>query len=150
MFNNRKVKTLLINKPFQLSFLGTFGGFILGISLSYSIAAYLFFHKFYQIGHKLGLPEGHSFFNFLDEQQIALFQIFAITFIIVFCVFLYVGLHLSHRVAGPLHRLNNHLKEMAQRPKDEPLSDVKFRDKDYFPELQNSFNQFAQRESSTD
>lgn len=48
------------------------------------------------------------------------------------------GIVLSHRVAGPLYRLNVHMKEIAE---GKTQGKVKFRNKDFFLELADSFNE---------
>jgi signal transduction histidine kinase len=53
-----------------------------------------------------------------------------------------VGLMISHKIAGPLYRLRFDLDNMAEQG---TLSKVNFRDKDYFIELEKSFNNLAEK-----
>ncbi len=47
------------------------------------------------------------------------------------------GIWFSHRVAGPLHRLQRHMADISE---GKTVSDLKFREGDYFPELADQFN----------
>jgi hypothetical protein len=68
-------------------------------------------------------------------------QIFLATSIITFLTIAVGGLVLSHKVAGPLYRLTQHLK----RSSPENIKPVQFRKGDYFPEIQDAFNEFIKR-----
>jgi methyl-accepting chemotaxis protein len=54
----------------------------------------------------------------------------------------WMGLRLSHRVAGPLLRLKNEMLRTAQGGEVTPL---KFRDGDYFEDLAEAYNQQAKK-----
>lgn len=49
---------------------------------------------------------------------------------------------LSHKVAGPLGRMEEHLKKITSTKNIEPL---KFRTGDFFIELEDAFNQFIEK-----
>jgi hypothetical protein len=49
-----------------------------------------------------------------------------------------IGAIFSHRIAGPLYRINNLLKEMAQNSE---LQEFKVRKSDFFQEIPESLNQ---------
>ena len=59
---------------------------------------------------------------------------------ISFCF--YIGFVISHRIAGPLYRFNNHLNKIAETGEFGP---IKFRDGDFFIELTESFNKAIKR-----
>lgn len=105
-------------------------------------ATQYFFYRFTQQGVALGLPADHIFFQFIRSQQIQMNWIFALTATLVAVAISIWGLLMSHRVSGPLYRLKIHLEKMTASGN---LSPVKFRDKDYFPELAESFNKFMTR-----
>ncbi|MBT3236461.1 MAG: hypothetical protein HN353_10960 [Bdellovibrionales bacterium] len=146
MASNRKIGQILINPRFQLRFLGIFSSFIIGISICYSLAVYTFFFRLYELGERIGLTKNHNFFKFLDHQMASLFLTFGIAFGIIFLIFILIGLRLSHKIAGPLYRFNNHLLSMSSRGAGQQLQEVHFRDGDYFLELEKSFNQVVKKE----
>ena len=47
---------------------------------------------------------------YLSEQEKSLFVLFGLTGVCVFILISATAILLSHRIAGPLHRLNKHLK----------------------------------------
>ena len=51
-------------------------------------------------------------------------------------------LKLSHRVAGPIYRLNQHLKSIADDPKK--LRTISFRKGDYFEDVETNFNRMVE------
>lgn len=53
-----------------------------------------------------------------------------------------LGLFISHRIAGPIYRMQQHLIFLKNNP--DSYSTVKFREKDYFIELESAFNEFIE------
>ncbi len=70
--------------------------------------------------------------------RLGLLFLFAASFSAVW-ISLY-GLYLSHRIAGPIHRMKAHLKFLQENPKN--FDKVHFRKKDYFDDLEEAFNEF--------
>ena len=136
-FLNSNRKTLLINPPFQLQILAYACGLAFAIIAIFYGATLYFFRNFKQLGEDIVLPLDHVFFQFLAEQKNTMDIIFIITAVLAFVVISICGLIISHRVAGPLHRLKQHMGEVAG---GQTVSDVKFRKKDFFPELADAFN----------
>jgi methyl-accepting chemotaxis protein len=131
-------RNLLINPKFQLSFLAyTLGVSVVTIGFFYLADAY-FFWKFSQLGKGLGLPPNHVFFQFLDEQKSSKNLYYAVTAAVSIAVLGVWGLLLSHRVAGPLYRLKKHLQAVAE---GKTVSDVRFREGDFFPEVADAYNE---------
>ena len=54
----------------------------------------------------------------------------------IICIFF------SHKVAGPLYKLNQYLLKIAN---DEHVDEIRFRKGDYFPELADSFNNAVEK-----
>ncbi len=73
----------------------------------------------------------------LDKYEIALGQYFFWSSIVVLIVSAFILLVISHRVAGPLFRLENHLKEINET-KDIKL--IRFRKKDFLQNLEIEIN----------
>jgi len=133
--NRRKV--ILINPRFQVMFMSYMVVMTaVAIGIFYGANVY-FFNEFRQMGMALGLPGDHVFFQFLTEQRTRMNVIFGVGSLCAFGALSLSGLFLSHRVAGPLYRLNKHMKDVAA---GRTLRDVKFRKKDFFPELADSYN----------
>lgn len=137
MAENRKV--ILINRKFQLSVIGWFSLVSLITTVIYFVAMNLFFTRMASEGLDAGLLPDHVFFRYLEEQQALMTRIFLIGAAASVLVILLGGLWLSHRVAGPIHRLVSH---MRAGPSDVPL---KFRKDDYFPEIEEAFNEFIKK-----
>ena len=134
---NRQV--ILINKPFQLSIVGFFTFLAFLTIIIFYAAMWRMFDHFIQEGKMLGLPDGHAFYAYLQEQLSTLNLFFGITSAVILATFVIGGLYLSHRVAGPIYRFCQMLDEMSEEHQAHPIS---FRQKDYFPELAEKFNQF--------
>ncbi len=131
-------RTFLINPKFQLSFLAyTVGISLVTIGVFYAADAY-FFWKFSQLGQGLGLPSNHVFFEFLNEQRSTKNFYYAITACVTLSSLVIWGLLLSHRVAGPLFRLQKHANSVAE---GRTSSDVHFRKGDFFQEVADAYNQ---------
>jgi hypothetical protein len=60
-------------------------------------------------------------------------------------VFIVDTIKLSHRFAGPIYRLRNTIRKMAQ---GEPYQPVKFREVDFWQGLAEDFNQMVERLST--
>jgi hypothetical protein len=128
---------LLINPGFQLSFMAYTAGIAVFVAAVFYGAIFHFFWKFRQLGESAGLRTDHVFYKFIAEQQTALNWGFAVVCAVVVVSLCLHGLLLSHRVAGPLYRLRKHLELVSE---GKGHGNVKFRDKDYFPELADACN----------
>jgi methyl-accepting chemotaxis protein len=133
--NRRSV--FLINPKFQLQVIGyAIALAALTIGIFYGANLY-FFWEFKQQGTAVGLPTDHVFFRFMSEQQSRMNVLFLFGSLAVTTVISVGGLVLSHRIAGPLYRLHKHMMQVAE---GKTTQDVSFRDKDFFQELENSYN----------
>jgi len=131
-------KVLLINPKFQISFLLYTCGIATSILLVFFTANQYFFWKFTQKGRALGLPTDHVFFRFIHDQQTMMNWIYLITAFVAFGILIYSGLFLSNKVAGPLYRLKNYLKDYGDGKIDKKLT---FRKKDFFLEIPTHVNE---------
>jgi signal transduction histidine kinase len=78
-------------------------------------------------------------YMFADTSTLVLVSVFTVVTLLLLGL---VGIVLSNRIAGPLHRLTRHLKDVAEgRTTDE----IRFRDKDYFSDLAESANIIIRR-----
>ena len=127
----------LINPSFQLRFVF----YTVAVAMTAIAAVYFtsnhFFDTFIARGRAMGLASDHVFFVFLAEQKAYMSQLLLGLSIFYFFVLTLFGVVFSHRVAGPLYRLNQHMREHKAKDKVPPLH---FRKHDYFQELATSYN----------
>ena len=135
---NRRTK-FLINPKFQLSFLKSLVFLNLTICGVFYAAHAYFFWQGREVGQNLELPADHVFFRFIDEQQRALNLISLATMSVVLGVIVFFGLVYSHKIAGPVYRIQKYLRERAAGTEKGKLH---FRDGDYFPEVAESINAY--------
>ncbi len=135
-FKPRKFKNILINATFQLKFLSYFVFLFLTSTLTLYATGFLFFWKMKQKAIHVGIPEDHVFFRFLGNQKLEFDQLFLGLAIINFFLLLGTGFIISHRIAGPIHKLKVFLKN-----KSSEKDSFKLRDNDFFKELEPLVNQ---------
>ena len=138
MTTNRR-RTYVINKKFQFSVLG----WVTAISVFVTLANYLglsfFFNKMRALAVGAQLNSNHVYFKFLSEQEAIMWKIFMYIAVASAIMIIVGGIFLSHQIAGPLYRLTQHLKS---HKKNENVPALKFRKGDYFPEIEEAFNEF--------
>lgn len=129
-------KTFLIQPKFQIMFMGfvVFSSFIVIMSI-YAANLY-FFWKFHQIGLNQHLEADHSFFQFIEQQKQAMNWIFLGLSAFVFVALSLAGLIFSHKIAGPIYRMREHLN----RTKISKPQKLKFRKGDFFSDLADAYN----------
>ena len=127
----------LINPKFQFTMVGWVAALAgLVISLLYALDLY-FFHRFHELGLSVGLPPEHIYYRFLGEQSQFMMGAVLLVSALIFIILMIGGIMLSHRIAGPLYRLQKHMVDISE---GQTIKDVKFRKNDYFPELAEAFN----------
>lgn len=135
---NRR-KKIIINPKLQYSFL-FFSLLLAFISISvFYFSSLYFFWKFEQTGYSVGIPEGHIFYRFISEQRSLMNLILLVTIPIISIITCLIGIKMSHRVSGPIYQLIKHLEEITTTNE---FKEVRFRQEDYFMELQQAFNNF--------
>ena len=97
----------------------------------------LFFRDMEQTALSVGLTPDNPYFDFLDEQKSSLYSLYLGVSAVAFVLMMGLGILYSHRIAGPLHNLNNKMQRIADG--EEP-SAVNFRRNDQFQDLAESFN----------
>jgi hypothetical protein len=130
-------RVYLINPSFQLRFIGLML-LVAGFSIGILYASNLFFiWKFVEIGRSLALPPEHPFFRFISEQRQILHSVSLVTAALLGLLIAVSGVFLSHRIAGPIYRMQTHLERVAETRELRVLS---FRKGDFFPEMAESIN----------
>ena len=113
------------------------------VLLCYS-ASWYSLYQFAHAANSAGVSVDSPLFELVDVQRHLTHAVFAFTSVVVILMIFFGALFLSHRVAGPIYRLQRELEKLAE---DSKLNEIKFRKDDYFPELAVTFNEvLAKRE----
>lgn len=136
-------RTFFIKPKFQVRFILYVMSWTLAALAIFYISQQFFFHQFYTSGEELGLSQDHPYFQLLKDQQSGLSKIFFITAGFISFLILFSALFFSHRIAGPLYRLE---KFFSEESKSNEFNSVKlaFRKDDFFQELPNVVNEFIE------
>jgi hypothetical protein len=138
---NKRYK-FIINKKLQMKLILYSIGIQLASFATYTAASWYFFRTFHAMAVEAGLPPQHIFFQFLSKQQYFLNVIFISSAIVLNIIIFLFCLKFSHRVAGPIYNLTQHLNRIETL---QDLKNVKFRKGDYFQELEDAFNNFVKK-----
>jgi methyl-accepting chemotaxis protein len=141
-------KKFLINKNFQIQFMIS----LLIISICSMSVIYLandyFFHSYMQRGEALNLPPDHPFFLMIHEQKKFMTNVFMVVAVTISAMAGLWGLFFSHKIAGPLYRLQRYFTQAAID--NTPLNKkVYFRDNDFFQEVPDSINKYIDSMKAT-
>ncbi len=93
------------------------------------------------LGDKIGLVNPHPYYNFVDIIETKLFSSLVIGIFITLIIMIFASLIITNKVAGPIYRLQTHLKKCIVNKKYEPLF---FRQGDFFKEIPFDLNQIIQ------
>lgn len=134
-------KKFLINNDFQIQFMIS----LLLISICSMSVIYLandyFFHSYMQKGEALNLPPDHPFFLMIHEQKKFMTNVFVVVALSISGIAGLWGLFYSHKIAGPLYRLQRYFTQAAVD--SAPLKQkIYFRDDDFFQEVPESINKY--------
>ena len=102
------------------------------------------FQDFVKIGQQAGLPSDHVFFQFIQMQQANFNKVILAIALVTGTILIVGGLIISHKIAGPLHRIQSEFSKMAAK-ENPALHKIKFRDGDYFPEVAEAFNALVEK-----
>lgn len=78
----------------------------------------------------------------IQEEETKLRRIFSLTSLVVLFLMVVGGLILSNRVAGPIYRMQTHMKDLLD---GKDVGPIKFRDKDFFLELAEQYNEVLKK-----
>lgn len=134
-------KQFLINKRFQFQFmLSVLLICICSMTIIY-LANYYFFQSYIHKGIALNLSPDHPYFLMIYEQKNFMTKVYVIVASCLSTISLIWGLFYSHKIAGPLFRLQRYFTHAAVQ--SEPLSSkIYFREDDYFQEVPESINKY--------
>lgn len=139
--NNRKIKQYVIIPEFQVSIVKYFAFLFLLVGLVNISSVFFFFYTFKNHGLAVGLSANHTFYRFIQTQEQLLYTFMGIALAVCLLILIIGGFMLSHKVAGPLYRLREHMKNFNKAESD--LTRVKFRKGDYFEDIQDEFNKLV-------
>ena len=138
----------LVNPPFQLRFMVYILCFVaFGILVLYA-SNYFYFHHLAIQGQELGLAPDHIYFEFIEQQKSLLNTIFLSVSVIVFGAMIMAGLALSHKIAGPVYRIQQYLQQIYEE--GSPQHKLKFREGDFFPEVAELVNALVEHYQQPD
>jgi hypothetical protein len=134
-------KKFLINLNFQMQFMfSLILVSVISMSIIYLANDY-FFQTYMHKGELLNLPPDHPFFLMIQEQKSFMTKVFVIVAGCLSGIACLWGLFYSHKIAGPLYRLNKYFEDAAAA--GVPLEKkVYFREGDFFQEVPESINKY--------
>jgi hypothetical protein len=112
-------------------------GLTLTVAGIFYLAQEYFFRDFADLGARLGLAPDHAYFKFMSDMHDFFENLFATVTGVAVLVATLGGIELSHRIAGPVIRLRNHMRAVAEGKTRRP---VEFREGDFFADLAESYN----------
>ncbi len=131
----------LIDAPFQTRIIVSLVFTAVGASGVYFAAFSALFWWFRRKALALQIGPNDPFFALLSEQQ-RMMNAFALATTLLLAILIGLhGLHLSHRIAGPIYRLRRYLSAGTQ---GEPLKPFALRKGDFFSDLPKDVNAFIE------
>ncbi len=133
---------VLVNPNFQWKMVAWGLASIATIVFLIFISDFILFSQLKNVGYESGFSAEHSYFQIFSEFQ---HRRQLMLLVLSFSLFtLHVGFYViySHRIAGPIYGSIKYLNEMSSGKKPGPL---KFRKKDFFPELADAINRVADK-----
>ena len=135
-------KNYFVNPRLQLQLI--LGANVLALISALLIATLNFYVQSHlqSYGSTLNLPPGNPVTDLVAQREAQFDRLCLVIGILQFVLFNATAIFLSHRIAGPLYRLQRHLEEVAEgkEPKD-----VKFRKGDYYQQLAEACNKLMAR-----
>ena len=137
----RQLRNYLIEPELQLKLISYFGlVFVLTTATLYS-TVFLFFWKLKQKALSVGIPQGHVFFQFIGNEKSDLDFAFLLLAVLNLVILIGVGFIVSHRVAGPIHKLKKYLASLSG--KDAP--EFRLREDDFIQDMVPIVNELKDR-----
>jgi len=135
----KKRSRFMVLPAFQLRFMAYILCFaVFGIAVLYA-SNYFYFSMLVTQGEELGLAPEHVYFTFIEQQKSLLNTTFFSVSVVVFGGLIIAGLALSHKIAGPVVRIQLYLESLYSE--GTPPGKLKFRDGDFFPEVAELINE---------
>jgi len=132
-----KRSIFLINRRFQFRFSLYVCSWLFALSLIYPLIIYSlfdFFTRYIEAGVE------HQSIAALHQTRGELVWLLILLQVLFLGITLLISIFVSHRIAGPLYKLNRYLKEAAT---GNLQGDLQFRKSDHFKELAESYNEMV-------
>jgi len=134
-----KRKHLFINKPFQTNIITKCFGFFCFIYAIFLLVVFTLLSPLFEEISFLNLPPDHSLSVLVANFNFYAFWIVIISFLALSCFVFIAALLLSHKIAGPVYSIKRTMKEIVSEGN---LKEAHFREKDFFVDLKDQFNDF--------
>jgi hypothetical protein len=131
----RQWRNILIDQNFQFRLLSYFVGLFLLTTVTLYSTTFLFFYRLKHKALDVGIPDGHIFYRFLADQKHDLDLLFLLLVLVNLLILLGVGFVVSHRIAGPILKLKNYLRDLSPASRSFNL-----RQGDFFRDLEPIVN----------
>lgn len=132
MFENRS--NLLINKKFQVRFAFFVCSWLLPLSLIYPFIIYKFFDLFI---HYIAVDLSGPALATIEATRQQMFWFLVFIEVVFLLITFLISIFMSHRIAGPLYKLTQHMDSVRRGNFGKELA---FRKNDHFSELAEDFN----------
>lgn len=133
-----KRRNFLINPRFQFRFAFVMASWVIGLSLAFPLVLSEALTAITDL--LVRDPRGPEVAQILAAKQEILRALVIFEVLSVLVIFV-LGVFLSHRIAGPLYKLNMYLRESARTGRLKP--NLQFRSGDNFQELAQSYNEMV-------
>ncbi|OFZ49072.1 MAG: hypothetical protein A2381_15850 [Bdellovibrionales bacterium RIFOXYB1_FULL_37_110] len=134
-----KRKHLFINKQFQANIITKFFGFFYFIYAIFLLIVFTLLGPLFAEISLLNLPPDHGLSVMVANFNFYAFWIAIIAFLALSCFVFIAALLLSHKIAGPIYSIKRTMKEIISEGN---LKEAQFREKDFFVDLKDQFNEF--------
>ncbi len=141
---NLNRSNILINPRFQLSIINYVALLFIFVIAVFYILNIVFYYLLKQKGVDAGLLASSEYFLFLNKVAKLITISFVFVSFISLIVIYYFGLRLSHRIAGPIYKIDMKLDEMIET---NTFQEIKLRNDDYFQDTAKKINDLLQRNS---
>jgi hypothetical protein len=136
MYKRRQLKNYLLFPWIQFKFLiFTIASILVTVGLSF-YQLHSSFSYLIDIGKRMGLPKDAPYFKLLEAQEALIIKNTMIGVGVALVISIIINFLITHRALGPFYRLKvffkNYKKGSGER--------IKFREKDYFKDLENDIN----------
>lgn len=132
---NRSV--ILVDEKFQLAIINYVVLLFSGVIAVFYLANVLFVYSLKQKGIAAGLSESSEYFYFLENSSHQMNLFFLCSSLIVLLFIYYFGLRLSHRIAGPLYKIDKVVDEVVLTGEEK---EIKLRKNDFFKDHATKIN----------
>lgn len=128
----------LVNPGFQLRFMFyVASAVLLGFAVIYATNLWYLANLVAQ-GEELGLDPQHVYFEYVDQQRRMMNTAFLGVSTAVFALLMVGGLLLSHKIAGPIYRIERYTNDLLSG--NASPHPVRLRKGDFFPEIETIVN----------